>query len=80
MYLCRHCGNVFEEPGRYTETHGLDYPPYEEYYGCPICGGAYIKTMECCDCGEWITGKYIKLSDGTVFCDICYDLRDVLDD
>lgn len=40
-YICLECGTEFDKPKRFTETHGLDTPPYETYTGCPVCGGAY---------------------------------------
>lgn len=40
-YQCLDCGRKFSEPEKYQETHGLDSPPYEEWYGCPYCAGAY---------------------------------------
>ena len=80
MYLCLDCENIFDTPKSYIETHGLDSPPYETFDGCLNCGGAYVKTMECASCGEWVAGEYIKLKDGTVICDNCYEPRNILDD
>ena len=80
MYLCLDCENIFDAPKDFIETHGLDSPSYETWTGCPICGGAYVKTMQCEECGEWVIGEYIKLSDGTVICDNCYEPRNILDD
>lgn len=37
MYKCRECGAEFDEPYRYTETHGFTYGPYEEWAECPYC-------------------------------------------
>lgn len=79
MYLCSNCECVFDEPKRYIETHGFDSPPYETWDGCPECGGGYVETMECSECGKWITGEYIKLNDGTVICDGCYEINDIAD-
>ena len=60
MYICLDCGYLFEEPKHYTETHGLDTPPYEQLIGCPKCSGAFVETYRCDCCGEWIIDKYIK--------------------
>lgn len=79
MYLCLDCGKLFETPTHYTEAHGLDAPPYETWMGCPVCGGAYVETMRCEQCGEWITGEYIELNDGQCVCDECYIARDITD-
>lgn len=55
------------------ETHGFEYPPYEEWAVCPACDcNDFVETMRCDYCGEYITGEYISLSDGTVYCDECY--------
>lgn len=36
----------FERPERYVERHNLDTPPYEEFYGCPVCAGAFEEYNE----------------------------------
>ena len=77
MYICLDCGWLFDEPHHYVETHGLDDPPYEEWDGCPYCGGAYDETYKCDSCGHWIDGKYVKLNNGDVFCENCYEIREI---
>ena len=72
MWICLDCGRVFENPRRYVDSHGLDTPPYEEWEGCPSCGGAYAEAYECDGCGEWITGEYIKTKNDERFCENCY--------
>lgn len=37
-YMCRECGEEFDEPHRYTERHGFSYGPGEEWAVCPNCG------------------------------------------
>ena len=78
MYICLDCGELFEEPKHYVETHGLDYPPYEAWKGCPYCGGAYVDAFECIVCGNWVTGDYVEV-DGYVVCENCYEEEDVED-
>jgi formylmethanofuran dehydrogenase subunit E len=79
MYLCLDCNNIFEEPHYYEETHGLDSLPYEILSECPHCGGSFVETI-CCDlCGEWVAGEYVKLSNGTVACEQCYEVNDIGD-
>lgn len=78
MYICLDCDELFEEPKRYVETHGLDYPPYETWKGCPYCGGVYEDAQECSRCGNWITGDCVYV-DGLVVCDNCYEEEDVED-
>lgn len=79
MYICLDCENIFDTPKCYTETHGLNSPPYEIWNGCPKCAGAYVETMCCDQCDNWITGEYIKLKDGAVVCDQCYEVKDIED-
>ncbi len=80
MYLCLDCDKLFEEPRDYTETHGLDSPPYETWSGCPECAGAYVETFKCDECGEWITGEYIELASRAKICDTCYVIKDIIYD
>lgn len=53
-YQCLDCGNLFEEGEevRWTESHGNNYLPCEEFYGCPVCRGAYTDAPTCKECGE----------------------------
>ena len=80
MYICLDCNTTFSSPRQFTETHGLDCPPYESYWGCPKCGGAYIETTECHRCGQYIVEDYIELDDGTLICDACYEVKNILDE
>lgn len=77
MFICLDCGCVFDEPKHWIETHGLDSPPYEEWDGCPSCGGAYVETYKCDNCGDWINGEYVKLKNGDNFCENCYEIREI---
>ena len=79
MYLCLDCGYIFSNPKTYTETHGLDTPPYEKYLACPVCGGAFVETYPCAICDNWITGDYIELSNGDIICDDCYVCKHIED-
>lgn len=79
MYICLECNKTFGTPKKYLETYGFDIPPYKTVHGCPSCGGNYVQTEECEFCGKWITGEYVKLQDGTVVCDNCYEVRDITD-
>ena len=60
-YTCLDCGKTFDDPKRWEERHGLDSPPYEDFSGCPYCGGAYTRTILCDACGEPIVGDYVKI-------------------
>ena len=79
MFVCIDCGKVFESPGRWQETHGLDTPPYEEWTGCPRCGGSYTTAYRCEECGKWITDTYVKIDD-TRYCSHCYQVTDLGDE
>ena len=72
VYVCFDCGTLFSDPKRWVEAHGLPEPPYEEWYGCPFCGGTYTEAFECDNCGNYITDSYIKLEDGSRYCHECY--------
>lgn len=75
MNVCLDCGCLFEEGKHYTETHGLDSPPYEEWNGCPSCGGTYEETFECDVCGEYITSEYAEVKDHQKICEACYQIK-----
>lgn len=79
LFVCLECSHVFQSPKRYTEKHGLDTPPYEQFYGCPECGGAYVKSRLCDCCGNVITGDYVKTDDDNYYCDSCYAPRNIED-
>ena len=72
MFVCIDCGEIFSTAKHYTETHGLEREPFEEWFGCPCCGGAYTTAYECDMCGHWIVGDYIKLVSGERICENCY--------
>ena len=80
MKLCLECGAQFYEAATYTETHGLDVPPFEVKSGCPVCGGVFVDALQCDVCGEWITGNYVKIGGRMIVCDNCYSCRNVEDD
>jgi hypothetical protein len=79
MYLCLECEKLFEEPQKYEDSHGLDSPPYETWYGCPNCAGGYVETMPCDVCGSYITGKYAVIDDSQFVCEECYSIKDIED-
>ena len=72
MFVCKECGNLFHEPEHFVESHNLDTPPYEEWYGCPSCSGPYAQAYQCDCCGEYIIYDYIKLTNGDRICGECY--------
>ena len=80
MLVCLDCGQVFAEPRHYVETHNLERPPYEEWDGCPDCGGPFAKAHKCEECGEWICGEYIKTTSGQRICENCYNKYELGDE
>lgn len=77
MFICLDCGCVFDEPKHWIETHGLDSPPYEEWDGCPSCGGAYAETYKCDGCNDWLCGTYVEVENGNKYCENCYEIREI---
>ena len=76
-FICLDCAYIFEEPKHWVEKHGFLHPPWEEWSGCPHCGGSYAGTIKCDICGEYIAGTYVKTSDGQLICENCYVEREV---
>lgn len=74
-YICRDCGETFDEPRRYTERHGLETGPYEELTCCPFCGGSYEKAVTCACCGRLIPESEACLTDD-LQCTLCTDCAD----
>ena len=72
MFVCIECGNVFNVPKKYTETHGLDCGPFEVCNACPVCGGSYTEALKCDCCENWIINDYIKTDDGKRYCENCF--------
>jgi hypothetical protein len=68
MFICLDCGEIFEEPGTFSQRH-----PYGEGYAtetlacCPYCGSSFAEAEQCTVCGEWFE-KY-DITDG--LCDEC---------
>lgn len=76
-YICRDCGETFDEPKHYTERHGLETGPYEELTCCPFCGGSYEKAVACACCGRLIPESEACLTDD-LQCTLCTDCADDL--
>lgn len=77
MFICLDCGCVFDEPKHWIETHGLDSPPYEEWDGCPSCGGAYAETHKCDGCNDWLCGTYAETKNGNKYCERCFIIKEI---
>ena len=80
-YTCLDCGKTFDEPKRWEERHGLESPPYEDFSGCPYCGGAYTRTILCDGCEKPITGDFVEIEPtGDRFCDECFMMKSLGED
>lgn len=55
-FKCLDCGEVFEAPAEWVESHGFRDGPYERMAGCPVCGGAFEEVDDLDDWRE-IIGK-----------------------
>ena len=80
-YICRDCGETFDEPKHYTERHGLETGPYEELTCCPFCGGSYEKAVACECCGRLIPESEACIAenpDGVGDLSVCSDCADEL--
>jgi hypothetical protein len=58
MYICKECGDVFNqfEVDTWEEDRGEFWgmPCYERMSGCPNCRGDYVEAKRCVECGAWI--------------------------
>ena len=77
MFVCLDCGCVFEDAVNYTENHGFTDGLYETWNGCPKCGGTFVETRCCDNCGKYITDKYIKTKNNDFLCSNCYIEKDI---
>ena len=48
LMQCAECGAEFRESeaARHAERHGFDDGMYEEFWGCPECGGDFDEAAE----------------------------------
>lgn len=74
MYVCIDCGRVFETPKQYRELIPGEPLPFDEWLGCPECAGDYVRTRSCIVCGDYIRGRYYRIT-GThdYICDNCIE-------
>lgn len=79
-YICRNCGELFDEPRGYTERHGLETGPYEHLTCCPVCGGDYEEASECEVCGCVLPLSEVCLAEDLDGRDlqVCHDCADEL--
>lgn len=72
MYKCESCGRTFEEQKHYTESHGFEHPPFEEWDGCPFCGESGAVEIGSCSCCDKIVDAD-ELYHG--YCETCLKLK-----
>lgn len=77
MYYCLNCGFLFIKPKHYIEKHGLETPPYEEWYGCPSCSGNFIEALKCDGCGNYITTEEFCVIGDDKFCEHCFQIKKI---
>ena len=81
MLICAECGSVFEMARTLFERHGHETTSFEELNVCPNCESTNIHAAHRCEvCGDWITGKHIRLMTGERICESCYSLNTIDDD
>lgn len=80
MYKCAYCGKIFEEPKKYYETTEFwgAKTTYEELIS-PCCKDGFVETFQCDCCGEYITGDYILTQNNNIYCEDCYEVRNIDD-
>lgn len=72
MLKCESCGRIFEELEHYSERHGFDRPPYEEWDGCPYCGeSGAVEIGSCSYCDKIVDAD--NLYHG--YCETCLKLK-----
>jgi hypothetical protein len=80
LFVCLDCGHLFEHPQKVQEKHGLEDGPFEEFYACPVCSGAYVTAPICDGCDEYITDDYLQTKDGSIWCQDCCMARNIGDE
>ena len=82
MFVCLHCGKIFEEPESYVENRGecFGFPSFETWSGSPCCAGGYTEAHRCDCCGEWITDRYVKINDSERYCEDCFSIKELDDE
>lgn len=76
MYLCLNCNALFERQKQYAEKYSWEDADQIKF-GCPSCGGEYVETYECDQCGKYIMDDYIKIIDGSLVCEECYQRKSI---
>lgn len=72
MLICLNCSSRFDHPRLYHETSPGEDLPFNEFEGCPYCGGEFTEVHECSLCFDPILEDHIRLADGKYVCPNCY--------
>ena len=73
MLICLNCSSRFDRPRLYRETSPGEDLPFNEFEGCPHCGGEFTERHVCAYCGESIREDHIRLKDGDYVCPDCFE-------
>ena len=85
MYKCSECGEIFDEPKKYSEdrTPGGSFEGgsfIEHFLGCPICSGTFDEVEECSICGEYKFPEDLTDTTGMINGDCGYCCEQCLED
>lgn len=73
MLICVECSNTFDRPRLYKDKICGEPLPFDEWYGCPYCGGEFTTLHTCSLCNESITEDCILLKTGEYICSNCFE-------
>ena len=82
MLLCTNCYSSIEENecGTYTDMHGFEYGLGETSWQCPHCKSTDVYNAVLCDgCNEYFCGDYVQVSNGNIYCEECFVIKDTDD-
>lgn len=76
MYICKDCGEVFEDCDTYEEArpYGMGYA-YETFAICPYCkSDDFVEAIECNRCGEILAKEDCEYDESLNYlCEHCYE-------
>lgn len=72
MYICKSCGEKFENPITSHESMGEHFgrPVYEDIYRCPYCQSENFEEAERC----FVCGDYFLANHADDCCDECKEV------
>ena len=73
-YICLDCQHMFNTPRHFREMSPGEPLPFDEWDGCPECGGDYVPLTICDFCGEPIaSATYYKIYGSNIACENCVE-------